>query len=280
MRFYLILVLLMPYVVRGQSNDKFVTSLNPAEQKDLQALQKDWNEQEKKPGFGDFKNKALVVCQMVLGRLGYGVTFSGVLDDRTAEAIKAYQNNRQISQSGVLDPETVFSLTRDEDFANKEIMSMASFDLGWADDSISANGVWDKMNNTDSYLQSTEIECDRGKTECTEADAVVGFNSVIAKQTVFAVTKWDKYEVIAEDDTPDCERDELRINHQEKTVTTISTPTYKNASCTKLLGKPETVTYRLVSGAQIAADRVTALQQHKKPLYLISPQARAILDKK
>jgi hypothetical protein len=267
-------VLLLPFLAQGQTTDKFIASLNSEERKDLKALQDDWTKHEKMPDFGTYQTKSLIVSQMVLGRLGYGTKFTGVTDELTKEAI------REIPQSGVLDAETFFSLTRDDDFADKQILSVAPFNLYWYDESITANGAWDRMNNDERSPQSTDIECDRSQNRCVEADAMTAFNILIAKQTEFTVTKWDKYEIVAEDSTPDCERDELRINHQEKSVTLISTPTYKNASCAKTLGKPETVTYRLVNGTQIAADWTTALGNHRKSLYLISPTARAIVDGK
>jgi hypothetical protein len=272
-------LLLLPAITQAQGTDKFVASLNSEERKDLKALQDDWTKHEKMPDFGTYQTKSLVVSQMVLGRLGYGTKFTGVTDELTNEAIRNYQSHREIPQSGVLDAETFFSLTRDDDFADKQILSIAPFDLYWYDESITANGAWDRMNNDERSPQSTDIECDRSQNRCVEADAMTAFNILIAKQTEFTVTKWDKYEIVAEDSTPDCERDELRINHQEKSVTLISTPTYKNASCAKSLGKPETVTYRLVNGTQIAADWTTALGNHRKSLYLISPTARALMDK-
>lgn len=274
------LVLLLPALAHSQTTDKFAASLTGDEKKDLKALQDDWNKHAKMSDFSTYQAKSLVVSQMILGQLGYGVSFTGVADERTKEAIKNYQSNRGIPQSEAIDAETFWSLTRDDDFASKRVVSMAPYDLYWEDDSIVANGVWDRTNSDEGSLQSTDIECDREEKRCIEADAMLTLNVLLAKKTDFAITKWDKYELVAEDSTPDCERDELRINQQEKTVILISVPTYKNASCTKLLGKPETVTYRLVSGAQIAADRSTALQIHKKNLYLISPNAKAIMDKK
>jgi Putative peptidoglycan binding domain len=275
-----LVALLLPVIAQTQVADKFVASLNADERKDLRALQDDWTKHEKMPDFSSYQAKSLVVSQMVLGTLGYGTKFTGVADAQTKEAIAAYQSSREIAPSGVLDAETFWSLTRDGDWVDERVTSMIPFDLYWQDDSITANGVWDRMNDKATYLESTNIECDRAKGKCIEADAMLSFNVLVAKQTEFEVTKWDEYEVVAEDSTPACERDELRINHQEKSVTVISTPTYKNESCAKALGKPETVTYRLVSGTEIAADRSRTLQLHRKALYLLTADARAIMDKK
>jgi len=96
----------------------------------------------------------------------------------------------------------------------------------------------------------------------------------------FKITKWDHYELIAEDTSPNCERDELRINHQEKTVSLISTPTYKSDSCKKFLGKPETVTYQLVDGTKIYHAREDAMSKQRSSLYRFSPSAKAIIEGK
>ena len=271
---------LLPALAHAQTVDKFTASLNSDEKKDLKALQDDWNKHAKMSDFGSYQAKSLVVSQMVLGRLGYGVSFTGQSDERTTQAIRRYQTERGIPQSGEIDAETFWSLSRDDGIADERVTSMAPFDLHWYSDSITANGAWDRMNDKEGYLQSTDIECTKAQSRCTEADAMLLFNIVQAKQTDFLVTKWDEYEVVAEDQTPNCERDELRINRQEKTVAMLSVPTYKDESCAKLLGKPETVTYRLISGTQIGKDRSAVLQNRRKTLYLISPDAKAIMGKK
>jgi peptidoglycan hydrolase-like protein with peptidoglycan-binding domain len=272
--------ILLPALAHAQTTDKFAATLTSDERKDLKALQDDWTKHEKMSDFSGIQAKSLVMSQMILGRLGYGATFTGLADERTKEAIKAYQANKGLTFTGVLDAETFWSLTRDGDLADKNVVTLAPFDLNWYSDFVSTSGAWDRINDREGYLQSSTIECDRGNNKCSEVDAMLLFNVLAAKKTEFTITKWDEYELVAEDSTPDCERDELRITHQEKSVTIISAPTYKNASCTKTLGKPETVTYRLVSGQQISADRSAALQNQRKSLYLISPDAKAILDKK
>ena len=274
------LVLLLPALVHAQNADKFTARLNDDEKKDLKALQDDWNKHTKMSDFSSYQAKSLVVSQMVLGRLGYGASFTGQSDEPTRQAIRRYQTERDIPQSGEIDAETFWSLSRDDGIADERVTSMAPFDLHWYSDYVMADGAWDRMNDKEGYLQSTDIECTKAQSRCTEADAMLLFNIVQAKQTDFLVTKWDEYEIVAEDTTPNCERDELRINRQEKTVTMLSVPTYKDKSCKGLLGKPETVTYRLISGTEIGKDRAAVLQNRRKTLYLISPGARAILDKK
>jgi len=118
-----------------------------------------------------------------------------------------------------------------------------------------AIGVWDKANTSEDSVQSTIVECYKSQGICIAANAIalriLGMPSVTPKLTQYSSTKWDQYELIAEDATADCERDQLQVNRQEKSVTMISTPTYKDKSCKELVGTPETITYHLVDGATI-----------------------------
>jgi hypothetical protein len=140
------------------------------------------------------------------------------------------------------------------------------------------------MNSFDESVQSSQLECFKEKNTCTETDAheatVLGIATITSTQSEFRITKWDHYELIAEDTTPDCERDELRINREEKTVSLISTPTYKSDSCKKILGKPETVTYQPVDGTKIFWARQEANSKRKASLYQLSPTAQAIMNAK
>jgi hypothetical protein len=72
----------------------------------------------------------------------------------------------------------------------------------------------------------------------------------------------------------------LRINRQEKAVVLVSTPTYKADSCNKLLGQPQTVTYRLVDGTKLFLARTEANAKQKASLYHFSPKAKAIMEAK
>jgi len=204
---------------------------------------------------------------------------TGVLDSPTEEALRSYQTKKGIPASGNLDPLTYYSLSNDDEAADKRLVNFGNYTFGWYDDYFSGSGAWDHMNSNEKSVRSSQLECFKDRNSCTETDAleatIFGMATITSTHSEFKITKWDHYELIAEDTTPDCERDELRINREEKTVSLISTPTYKSDSCKKLLGKPETVTYQLVDGTKIFLARQEANSKQKASLYQFSPSARA-----
>jgi hypothetical protein len=167
---------------------------------------------------------------------------------------------------------------------DERISLMSTYTFGWYEDYFLATGAWDHVNFSENLIRSSDLECFRDQGICVETDAqeakILGLATLTSARTEFKITKWDQFELIAENVSPDCERDELRINQQEKTVSLISTPTYKVDSCKNLLGKPETVTYRLVDGVKIWSERTQENSKRKSSLYQLLPKARAILDAK
>jgi hypothetical protein len=224
----------------------------------------------------------IVMAQMILGRFGYGTRFTGVLDVQTQTALRSYQANRGISISGSLDALTVYALTNDDKVADKHFIDFGNYWFGWDDHYFLSTGAWDRMNSSEKSIRSSKLQCFRDKGLCIETYAleaeILGMPTIAVSSAEFHVTRWDEYEVIAEDTSPDCERDELRINRQGKTVSLISTPAYKVDSCKQYLGQPETVTYRLVDGTKIFQARSEANAKRKASLYQFSPTARAVMD--
>src|ERR1700733_1822392 len=104
----LTLFLILALSKQAHAQDKFTRTLNADERKDLQALQDDWKKQEH--GHKNFITETTLTSQTILGRLGYGTRFTGVVDEQTTDAIKAYQGDREINPTGIIDAETFFSL--------------------------------------------------------------------------------------------------------------------------------------------------------------------------
>jgi hypothetical protein len=269
---------------RASTEPGYLQALTPAERKDYEELKADW-EKHQKTGLKEFNKLRLQVTihsQVILGRFGYGTLFTGALDDRTRDALRGYQAKKGLPISGDIDPITYYWLTRDDDAADKRVTFLPAFSLFVRDDYASADGAWDRFNESDVYVRSSHLECYKERSLCLEADGIqmeiMGSPSIVLALTEYHVTKWDAFELIAEDATPDCERNELLINRQEKSVTMLSTPTYKSESCKKLLGKPETVTYRLIDGAELYKARTAAAQKDKSNLYQFSGEAKAIVS--
>lgn len=265
---------------------EYLRSLSEQERKEYDDLKADWDKRRQSDpnGFAKLQAKMVVQAQMILGRFGYGTKFTGALDSQTQEALRSYQANKGMSISGGIDAPTYYSLTNDDEVADKHLVDFGSYGFGWYDDYFFGSGAWDRMNSSEGSVRSSRLECFKDRSICIETDAlearILGMATITSTLTEFKITKWDQYELIAEDTSPDCERDELRINHQEKTVSLISTPTYKLDSCKKILGKPETVTYQLVDGTKIFWARMGANSKRKSSLYQLSPSARAIMDAK
>jgi len=93
----LLAIALAPALDHAQApTDGFAANLNKDEKKDLKSLQDDWTKHAKMADFADYQAKALVMSQMTLGKLGYGVTFTGALDERTREAVDAHQTGKTL----------------------------------------------------------------------------------------------------------------------------------------------------------------------------------------
>jgi hypothetical protein len=289
--FFCCLVLPSVTIASGQQAqdpvEVYVRTLPQKEQKSYSDLKADWDKQEKgdPKEFKQSQSQAMVMSQMILGRFCYGTIFNGMPDARTQDALRAYQAHRGLPITGTLNSITFFCLTEDDDAADKQDVGLPFFWFGWDDDYLSASGVWDRMNSSDNSLMATELECFKASSTCIEADGIdyifsLGLSNVGSKITEFFVTKWDGYEITAEDSTPDCEHDQILINRQEKSILLISTPTYKKESCSKLLGKPETITYHLVAGFKLSQGRFQAAQEARSKLYQFSDTAKTLMQGK
>jgi hypothetical protein len=265
---------------------EYLRTLSDEKRKEYDDLKADLDKRRRTDpnGFAKWQAKMVVQAQMILGRFGYGTKFTGVLDSQTQDALRSYQANKGIPTSGGVDALTYYSLTEDDAVADTQLVDFGNYEFDWYDDYFSASGAWDHMNSSETSVQSLQLECFKDRGICFDFDAleakVLGIATITAGLTEFKITKWDQYELIAEDTSPDCERDELRINHQENNVSLVSTPTYKLNSCKGLLGKPQTVTYQLVDGTKIFQARREASSKRKSSLYQLSPNAKAIIEAK
>ena len=276
-----------PDLGQSTSDEPYLRALSPDQRKDYEALKADWEKQTKRVSpdkVKAFRAKVTLHSQFILGRFGYGTSFTSVLDDRTREALRTYQVKNRLPVSSDVDAITYYALTKDSDAADEQVTMLLKYSLYFEGDFVSADGAWDRMNESESSVQTAHLECYRDRRTCLEADAtqarILGFPSLIPQLREYTVTKWDAFELVAEDSTPDCERDQLLINKQENSVAIISTPTYKHEGCKKLLGKPETVTYRLIDGFELYNRRNAAAQAAKRNLYQVSGEAKTLLEDK
>ena len=87
--------------------------------------------------------------QIFLGRFGYGVgPFTGEFDQRTQEALRAYQKYTGISETGTINKETLKHLTDDNGILDRILPFLPQFefeDKNWPE-TVSAHGTWAMEN--------------------------------------------------------------------------------------------------------------------------------------
>jgi len=232
------------------------------------------------------KAQFTVIAQMDLAEFGYGTMFTGDLDDRTKEGLKAYQAYRGLPVTGDIDPLTVDQLQADDEFFHQQELFLSPFqffDAAWDDGGLTTSGSWVEEGKSDPEIESSNIECYRDWGMCIDGQAqqtkLFGSTDVIGKFEAYKITTWDKYELIADSLYPmPCERDTLRINRQEKSVTVVSIPAYQNEkTCQDALGKAKTVNYHLLDGKTIAEPRNEKRKAALGYLLKFSDKARSIM---
>lgn len=239
-------------------------------------------------GFEKQKDQFTVMAQMDLAEFGYGTSFTGDLDSGTKEALKAYQAHRGLPATADVDPWTIDQLRADDELIHQPELFLAPFQFfadSWDDGGFSSNGSWLEDGAADLEIEGSQVECYRDWKLCIDGQAhqlksFGGGINLVGKFEAYQIKSWDKYEIVADSAYPSpCERDTLRINRQEKSVTIISTSAYQNEkTCQDLLGKPKTVDIRLVDGNNISGPlnqkRLDALHF----LLRFSDKARALLN--
>lgn len=283
-----------PFVSRSAM---FVAAQTPAAQaqilprvKEDPAFKAEWDKLQKSDpkGFEKRKDQFTVMAQMDLAELGYGTSFTGDLDAGTKEALKGYQTHRGLPATADVDPWTIDQLRADDELIHQPELFLTPFQFfadRWDDGGFTSNGSWLEDGATDPEIESSQIECYRDWKLCIDGQAIQlkGFGggiNLVGKFEAYQIKSWDKYEIVADSAYPSpCERDTLRINRQEKSVTIVSTPAYQNEkTCQDLLGKPKTVDIRLVDGKEISGPLNQKRQDALHFLLKFSDKARVLLN--
>ncbi|MGA3069379.1 MAG: hypothetical protein ABSD43_04105 [Terracidiphilus sp.] len=220
--------------------------------------------------------------QKTLGSLGYGTLFTGVVDQRTQDALSLYQMNRGIFPSGNVDVLTSFALSQDQALLNKRIISTGffSFFAQMWNRYFSADGAWDYQNKSDYSAQASNIECDPKSRLCKESDAIFGFGTALVVGTKdYSITKWDDYRILAEFTDLPCERDQLEIVRDTQKVTLHMISVDKtNPSCKDLMGEATTIDAHLIDMREIDMQRMTELGKRRDALFLYSDSGKKIIE--
>jgi hypothetical protein len=214
--------------------------------------------------------------------MGYGTLFTGVVDQRTQNALSLYQKNKGIFQSGNVDVMTSFALNQDEMLLNKRIVRTGLFTFFaqlW-NRYFSADGAWDYQNKNDYSVQASHIDCDPTSRVCKESDAILGFGTALIVGTKdYNIVKWDDYRILAEFKYPPCEKDQLEIVRDTQTVTLHMISIDKdNPHCKDLLGNETTIDAHLIDMKNLDIQRMTELEKKREALLLYSETAKKIIE--
>jgi peptidoglycan hydrolase-like protein with peptidoglycan-binding domain len=171
------------------------------------------------------RRRVIVVAQMLLGRLGYGIgPFDGRFDDKTRRATKYYQEVNKLSATGELDYRTLKKLMDDSTMIEQLPVQLppATFTGDKWDTAASAGGTWISVQGGPSTLQITAVECDRKGQYCIESTATVEEgNQMILQMYRYEIERWDDREIVTKPKIDHCTAGTLRLNRSQKTVTRV-----------------------------------------------------------
>jgi hypothetical protein len=243
------LILLMPIVVQAQQLKQGDRGLateaqQEEEKKDFLRLRSDpkrWRE-------------FVAMTQMTLGRLGYGTgPFDGRMDDKTKQALRRYQEQNRLPQTGDLDMNSMKRVFEDAEALESVPISLSNyqfFDEVW-DDYVSARGTWVLENDKQAFpLQTTRIHCNRQWNHCVEATAMVMLGHHLSVDIDYhEVERWDQHEIVTKPSEHLCARYTLRLSRSQKMVTGLRITTTTGKGCESIEKKD--LTLRLVSGLEV-----------------------------
>jgi putative peptidoglycan binding protein len=236
-----------PPTHQSPQTDAAKMSLDKKGQEELEALRK-------KP---DEFRTLMTGVQIFLGRFGYGVgPYTGTLDQTTKQALKAYQENSGLAQTGDLDFPTLKRLTEDDRLLNRVVPFLPPqtfHDQEWGQ-WVEVQGSWMlKEGNTDDVLQTSRITCMREFKRCIDSTAsLVNANVPQLKvhTHVYDIQEWDDANIVsAPYDGEACAVSILRISRNPPLVTRFLSLQGKPGPCAKV--QAEDRQYVLEDGPKI-----------------------------
>jgi hypothetical protein len=195
--------------------------------------------------------------QIFLGRFGYGIgPYTGVLDQPTKEALKAYQKHSGLSPTGDIDFPTLKRLTEDDRLMNRIVPFLpqqAFHDQEWGQ-WVEVQGSWMlKEGNTDDILQTSRITCMREFKRCIDSTAYLVNASVPQLKVhthVYDIKEWGDSTIVSEPyDGEACAVSVLRISRNPPLVTRFVSLQSQPGRCGKV--KNEDRQYVLEDGPKI-----------------------------
>ncbi|MDT7041019.1 peptidoglycan-binding domain-containing protein [Candidatus Nitronereus thalassa] len=204
--------------------------------------------------------------QIYLGRFGYGVgPFTGELDQQTQKALREYQKNVGIAETGTINKETLKHLTDDNNTLDQILPFIPKFnfkDEHWPE-TVSAHGTWAVENlPVAEALQTSQISCHRKWNLCAVSTAKLspGYTPTLLSYTnIYEVETWNDTDIITKPSkTGTCVSTILQIRKEENSVTRLTSFERSNdGPCATVTARD--IPMQLADGSQI----YLALKQQK-----------------
>jgi peptidoglycan hydrolase-like protein with peptidoglycan-binding domain len=204
--------------------------------------------------------------QIYLGRFGYGVgPFTGELDQKTQKALREYQKNVGIAETGLINKDTLKHLTDDNSTLDQILpfIPKFNFDDGQWPETVSAHGTWAVENlPVAEALQTSQISCHRKWNLCAVSTAKLdpGYTPTLLSYTnVYEVDTWNDTDLITKPSkTGTCVSTILQIRREENSVTRLTSFERTNdGPCATVTARD--IPMHLADGSQI----YLALKQQK-----------------
>jgi hypothetical protein len=253
------------------------TSAAPPSSSQDKELEQMWDEAKRdSPGWA----RSVLESQEKLTKFGYGTTFTAKLDDKTKEALRAYQRHSSLTITGDLDFATWTQMQHDNAALTPDIPLGPVYmfnDSDW-ENAFTVEGVWleqGKDPDDRTPLRPARIECFKANRTCitaTRGETLIHFQYL-------DVERWDKYEIATRPDDLPCGREYIHISRPEKSVLTINTAVYQNKdACTKLFGPPgQPSVSRLADAGKLREARVKAFRAASDRIVVIPAEAKSLL---
>ena len=215
--------------------------------------------------------------QIYLGRFGYGIgPFNGKLDKATQDALKAYQKNVGITETGNINKETLQHLTDDNSTLDQNIPFLPKFsfdDKQW-NEVVSAHGTWALENlPVAEALQTSQISCHKKWNLCSVSTAKLapGYTpTLLSYMNIYEIKSWDESSIVTKPArTGTCISTTLHIKRKDASIIRLASFVRTDSgTCAKVV--PRNIKMQLADGSQI----YQALKQQK------TQDARQILEVK
>ena len=221
-----------------------------------------------------------LLTEMLLGRLGYDVgPFDGVLDDRTRRAVRRYQSDRNVPQTGnPFSFDTVQAVRADEELVNASPIRLRPkrvFTERWDRGDVSADGTWTVVGEAMAWPEQTSnITCERAQAVCREATALIsgtGFRRTLTIELhTYEIERWNDEEIVTKPLQFGCSGTVRRWNRTQKSVTGVRSVTSNEGSCREL----ERVELALVleDGHEVSRQLIERQQEAWRHIMRVSPE--------